>query len=61
VKANEGSPGIDGMTVEQLPGHLKEHWPVIREQLLSGTYQAEGYRWLVDLDLDLEKFLDLSP
>ena len=29
VKANKGSPGIDGMTVEQLPGHLKEHWPAI--------------------------------
>jgi hypothetical protein len=37
---------------------LSEHWPVIREQLLSGTYQAEGYRWVVDLDLDLEKFFD---
>ena len=38
VKANKGSPGIDGMTVEQLPGYLKEYWPAIREQLLSGTY-----------------------
>jgi RNA-directed DNA polymerase len=37
VKANKGSPGIDGMTVKQLPGHLKEHWPAIREQLFSGT------------------------
>ena len=27
VKANRGSPGIDGMTVEKLSGHLKEHWP----------------------------------
>ncbi len=38
VKANKGSPGMDGMTVQQLPGFLKQHWPVIREQLLSGTY-----------------------
>ena len=38
VKSNKGSPGTDGMTVEQLPEHLKEHWPAIREQLLSGTY-----------------------
>jgi len=37
VKSNKGSPGIDGMTVEQLPEYLREHWPVIREQLLSGT------------------------
>jgi len=38
VKANKGSPGIDGMTVKELPGYLKQHWPAIREQLLSGTY-----------------------
>ena len=101
VKANKGSPGIDGMTVEELSGHLKEHWPAIRVRKLGiptvldrfiqqavmqvlqrswdGTfsehsygfrpkrsahqaveqaqqYQAEGYRWVVDLDL--EKFFD---
>jgi len=38
VKANQGSPGVDGMTVQQLPEHLKQHWPAIREQLLNGTY-----------------------
>jgi RNA-directed DNA polymerase len=36
---SKGSAGIDGMTVEQLPGYLKEHWPAMREQLLGGTYQ----------------------
>ncbi len=41
VKANKGSPGIDGMTVEQLPGYLREHWPALREQLLQGTYQPQ--------------------
>src|ERR1700676_3747752 len=41
VKANKGSPGIDGMTVEELPGHLKEHWPAIRKQLLGGTYRPQ--------------------
>jgi hypothetical protein len=41
VKANKGSPGIDRMNVEQLSGHLKEHWPAIREQLLSGTYRPQ--------------------
>jgi RNA-directed DNA polymerase len=29
------------MTVEKLPGYLKEHWPAIREQLLNGTYQPQ--------------------
>ena len=37
VKANKGSAGVDGMTVQQLPEYLKQHWPAIREQLLSGT------------------------
>ena len=41
VKANKGSPGIDGMTVEELPEYLKQHWPVIREQLQSGIYQPQ--------------------
>ena len=34
VKTNKGSPGVDGMTVGDLPGYLKQHWPAIREQLL---------------------------
>jgi RNA-directed DNA polymerase len=41
VKSNKGSPGIDGMTVEELPGHLREHWPAIRGQLLNGTYKPQ--------------------
>jgi RNA-directed DNA polymerase len=44
VKANKGSPGIDGMRVEELPGYLKQHWPALRDQLLSGTYQAQPVR-----------------
>jgi RNA-directed DNA polymerase len=41
VKANRGSAGVDGMTVQQLPEHLKQHWPSIREQLLRGTYKPQ--------------------
>jgi len=41
VKANRGSPGVDGMTVHDLPGYLQQHWPVLREQLLSGTYKPQ--------------------
>src|SRR5579872_6599817 len=41
VKANKGSAGVDAMTVQQLPEFLKQHWPVIREQLLSGTYKPQ--------------------
>jgi RNA-directed DNA polymerase len=39
VKANKGSAGVDGMTVQQSPEYLKQYWPAIREQLLSGTYK----------------------
>ena len=41
VKANKGSPGVDGMRVDELAGYLKEHWPSIREHLLSGTYKPQ--------------------
>jgi len=44
VKGNKGSPGIDGMTVEQLPGYLVEHWPALRDQLLQGTYRPQPVR-----------------
>ena len=32
-KANKGSPGVDGMTVEELPEYLKQHGLAIEEQL----------------------------
>jgi group II intron reverse transcriptase/maturase len=41
VCANKGSPGIDGMTVDELKGHLKTHWPDIREKLLQGKYKPQ--------------------
>ena len=44
VKANKGSPGVDGMSVRELPDYLLQHWPAIREQLLSGTYQPQPVR-----------------
>jgi len=44
VKKNKGSPGIDGMTVEQLPAHLAEHWSRIREDLLAGRYRPQPVR-----------------
>lgn len=39
VKSNKGSAGVDGMTVQELPEFLKQHWPAIRDQLLNGTYK----------------------
>jgi group II intron reverse transcriptase/maturase len=39
VRSNGGAPGVDGMTVEELPGHLRAHWPSIREKLEAGRYK----------------------
>src|SRR6202140_2375417 len=44
VKANKGSPGVDGMTVGAIPDYLKQHWPAIRGQLLNGTYEPKPVR-----------------
>jgi RNA-directed DNA polymerase len=41
VKRNEGAAGIDGMSVEALSAHLKDHWPTIRAQLLDGSYRPQ--------------------
>ena len=46
VRGNRGSPEVDGMAVEELPGRLREHWPAIREQLLSGT-SSSSLLWSV--------------
>ena len=39
VRRNKGSPGVDGMSIDDARDHLREHWPDIRSQLIAGTYQ----------------------
>lgn len=39
VRKNKGSPGVDGMTVDELPDHLRAHWSEVREHLLSESYR----------------------
>jgi RNA-directed DNA polymerase len=41
VRSNKGSPGVDGMTIEDAKAYLREHWPNIRSQLFSGTHQPQ--------------------
>lgn len=41
VRQNKGGSGIDGMRVDELPGYLKEHWSLVRAQLLSGAYSPQ--------------------
>jgi len=44
VRRNGGSPGIDGMTVDELPDWLRHHWRRVREQLLACRYQPQPVR-----------------
>ena len=41
VRRNKGAPGIDGMTVDELPKYLRDHWQGIRAQLEAGKYQPQ--------------------
>jgi RNA-directed DNA polymerase len=44
VKANKGSAGVDGITINGITDYLKQHWPTIRERLLNGTYEPKPVR-----------------
>ena len=39
VMSNKGSPGYDGLSIDELPGYLRENWPRIRAELLAGIYE----------------------
>ena len=44
VRSNKGAPGVDGVTIDDLPELLRREWPAIRDQLLSGTYTPSPVR-----------------
>jgi len=44
VRGNKGSPGVDGLTIDETRDYLREHWQTIREQLLKGTYPPQPVR-----------------
>ncbi|HEV2039403.1 MAG TPA: group II intron reverse transcriptase/maturase [Casimicrobiaceae bacterium] len=44
VKANQGAPGIDGVTIEAFPVHAREHWPALRERIEGGRYRPQAVR-----------------
>jgi RNA-directed DNA polymerase len=44
VVRNKGAPGVDGITVRQLPDVLQARWPKIEVQLLQGRYQPQPVR-----------------
>jgi len=44
VVANEGAPGVDGLTVAELKPWLKAHWAKVRQALLAGEYIPQAVR-----------------
>jgi group II intron reverse transcriptase/maturase len=44
VRRNKGSPGIDGMGVDQLVPFLRENWERIRAELLAGSYRPSAVK-----------------
>lgn len=44
VVSNKGAAGVDEMSVAELAPYLREHWPKIKEELLSGTYKPQPVR-----------------
>lgn len=44
VKANNGAPGVDGMSVEMYADHAKQHWSTIADKLRAGLYQPGAIR-----------------
>jgi RNA-directed DNA polymerase len=44
VKKNGGSPGVDGKSIEETGKDLTTRWPMIRKQLLEGSYHPSSVR-----------------
>jgi RNA-directed DNA polymerase len=44
VKANKGAPGVDGMTIGQLGGWIRQHKQELIASLLDGSYQPQPVR-----------------
>jgi RNA-directed DNA polymerase len=64
---NGGSPGIDGMTVEEVSGDLQTYWSTLRTALLAGTYRPSpvkranlpkpgGGVWTLGISAVLDRF-----
>lgn len=44
VKSNGGAAGVDGMSIDQLAGHVREHWPGIEAKLRADRYEPAPLR-----------------
>lgn len=39
VKANKGSAGIDGISIEDFEDHIRPHWNKVKARIMEGTYK----------------------
>ncbi len=44
VRANKGSPGVDGMNVDELVPYLRVHWEELKRKLLDGSYEPSAVK-----------------
>ena len=44
VKSNKGAPGIDGVSIEDWPGHACQHWQGTRARIERGRYKPQAVR-----------------
>lgn len=44
VRANKGAPGVDGVTLDDLPAWIAEHKQELIDSLLDGSYQPQAVR-----------------
>lgn len=44
VRANKGAPGVDGITLDDLPAWIAEHKQELIDSLLDGSYQPQPVR-----------------
>jgi RNA-directed DNA polymerase len=44
VEKNDGSAGVDGLSVRATRDYLKTHWPAIRAAILNGSYRPQPVR-----------------
>lgn len=44
VRANKGAPGIDGITVDELYGHMQQYYSSLRRKVRDGSYQPQPVR-----------------
>ena len=41
VRKNKGAPGVDGITVYQLKGHMEKYYQPLKQKLKDGSYQPQ--------------------